>query len=87
VTDSRLEIAFEGKTKGFDAPSYKVFTNETQSGTVIFDVETRIIGRHIGTFPLRRKIRTKPALLHLSEAIGTSGCPSAFLVRKVRFPK
>jgi hypothetical protein len=42
--DSRLEIAFEGKPKGFDAPSYKVFTNETPSGTVIFDVETRIVG-------------------------------------------
>jgi hypothetical protein len=45
--DSRLESAFEGKPKGFDAPSYKVFTNETPSGTVIFDVETRIIERFI----------------------------------------
>jgi hypothetical protein len=45
--DSRLEIAFEGKPKGFDAPSYKVFTNETPSGTVIFDVETRIVERFI----------------------------------------
>jgi hypothetical protein len=38
--DSRLEIAFEGKPKGFEAPSYKVYTNETPSGTVISDVET-----------------------------------------------
>jgi hypothetical protein len=45
--DSRLEIAFQGKPKGFEAPSYKVFTNETSSGTVIFDVETRVIERFI----------------------------------------
>jgi hypothetical protein len=45
--DSRLEIAFEGKPKGFEAPSYKVYTNETPSGTVIFDVETRLIERFI----------------------------------------
>ncbi|KDR10466.1 hypothetical protein L798_15614 [Zootermopsis nevadensis] len=30
--DSRLEIAFEGKPKGFAAPSFKVFTNETSTG-------------------------------------------------------
>jgi hypothetical protein len=45
--DSRLEIAFEGKPKGFQAPSYKVFTNENQNGTVVFDVETRIVQRYI----------------------------------------
>jgi hypothetical protein len=45
--DSRLEIVFEGKPRGFEAPSYKVFTNETSSGTVIFDVETRVIERFI----------------------------------------
>jgi hypothetical protein len=43
-----LEIAFEGKPRGFEAPSYKVFTDETPSGTVIFDVGTRVIGRFIG---------------------------------------
>jgi hypothetical protein len=45
--DSRLEIAFEGKPKGFQAPSYKVFTNENSNGTVVFDVETRIVQRYI----------------------------------------
>jgi hypothetical protein len=45
--DSRLDIAFEGKPRGFEAPSYKVFTNETPAGTVIFDVETRLIERFI----------------------------------------
>jgi hypothetical protein len=45
--DSRLEMAFEGKPKGFQAPSYKVFKNENQNGTVVFDVETRIIQRYI----------------------------------------
>jgi hypothetical protein len=47
VIDSRLEIVFEGKPKGFEAPSCKVFTNETPAGTVIFDVETKIIERFI----------------------------------------
>jgi hypothetical protein len=45
--DSRLEIAFEGKPRGSEALSYKVFTNKTASGTVIFDVETRLIERFI----------------------------------------
>jgi hypothetical protein len=45
--DSRLEIAFEGKPKGFQAPSYKVFTNENPNGTVVFDVGTRIVQRYI----------------------------------------
>jgi hypothetical protein len=45
--DSKLGTAFEGKPRGFEAPSYKVFTNETPSGTVIFDVETRVIERFI----------------------------------------
>jgi hypothetical protein len=45
--DSRLEIAFKGKPKGFQAPSYKVFTNDNPNGTVVFDVETRIVQRYI----------------------------------------
>jgi hypothetical protein len=45
--DSRLEIAFAGKPKGFQAPSYKVFTNENPNGTVVFDVETRVVQRYI----------------------------------------
>jgi hypothetical protein len=45
--DSRLEIAFKGKPKGFQAPSYKVFTNDNPNGTVVFDVETRIVQRCI----------------------------------------
>lgn len=45
--DSRLEIAFEGTPKGFQAPSYKVFTNENSNGMVVFDVETRIVQRYI----------------------------------------
>jgi hypothetical protein len=44
--DSRLEIAFAGKLKGFQAP-YKVFTNGNPNGTVVFDVETRIVQRYI----------------------------------------
>jgi hypothetical protein len=42
-----LEFAFEGKPKGFQAPSYKIFTNKNLNGTVVFDVETRIVQRYI----------------------------------------
>jgi hypothetical protein len=45
--DSRLEIAFEGKPRGFQTPSYKVFTNEHPHGTVVSDVETRTVQRYI----------------------------------------
>jgi hypothetical protein len=45
--DSRLEIAFAGTPKGFQAPFYKVFTNENPNGTVVFDVQTRIGQRYI----------------------------------------
>jgi hypothetical protein len=45
--DSRLEIAFEGTLKEFQAPSYKIFTNENPKGTVVIDVETRIVQRYI----------------------------------------
>jgi hypothetical protein len=45
--DSRLETAFEGKPKGFQALLYKVFTNKNLNGTVVFDVETRIVQRYI----------------------------------------
>jgi hypothetical protein len=41
--DARLETAFEGKPKGFQAPSYKVFTNESSNGMVVFDAETRVV--------------------------------------------
>jgi hypothetical protein len=45
--DSRLEIALEGTQKGFQAPSYKVFTNENPNETAMFDVQTRIVQRYI----------------------------------------
>jgi hypothetical protein len=45
--DSRLELAFEGTPKGFQAPSYKIFTNENPNGTVVFDVETSIVQTYI----------------------------------------
>jgi hypothetical protein len=45
--DSRLEIVFKGKPKGFAAPSHAVFTHNSQYGLVIFEVETRITNRYI----------------------------------------
>jgi len=45
--DSRLEILFKGKPKGFAAPSHAVFTHNSEYGFVVFEVETRITGRYI----------------------------------------
>ena len=45
--DSRLEIAFKGKPKGFAAPSQSVFTHQSEYGLVIFEVETRVTSRYI----------------------------------------
>jgi hypothetical protein len=45
--DSRLEIAFKGKPKGFAAPSHAVFTHQSEYGVVIFEVETRVTSRYI----------------------------------------
>jgi hypothetical protein len=45
--DSRLEITFKGKPKGFDAPSHSVFTHQSEYGLVIFEVETRVTARYI----------------------------------------
>jgi hypothetical protein len=41
--DSRLEIAFKGKCRGFQGLSCKVFTNDNPNGAVVFDVQTRIV--------------------------------------------
>jgi hypothetical protein len=45
--DSRLEIAFEGKPKGITVPSYSVSNHQSEDGIVIFEVETRVVARHI----------------------------------------
>jgi hypothetical protein len=45
--DSRLEIVFKGKPKGFEAPSHSVYTHQSEYGLVIFEVETRITARYI----------------------------------------
>jgi hypothetical protein len=45
--DSRLEITFKGKPKGFAAPSHSVFTHQLEYGLVIFEVETRVTARYI----------------------------------------
>jgi hypothetical protein len=36
--DSRLETAFKGKPKRFEAPSHSVFTHQSEYGLVIFEV-------------------------------------------------
>jgi hypothetical protein len=45
--DSRLEIAFEGKPKGFVVPSYSVYNHRSKDGLVIFELETRVVSRYI----------------------------------------
>jgi hypothetical protein len=45
--DSRLEIAFKGKPKRFEAPSHSVFTHQSEHGLVIFEVETLVTSRYI----------------------------------------
>ena len=48
IAESRLEIAFAGKPKGFKVPNYKVYKYEHSEGlAVVFEVETRLIKRYI----------------------------------------
>jgi hypothetical protein len=48
VAGSRIEIAFVGHPKHFQAPSYKIYKYEPSPGlTVVFEVAVRIIRRHI----------------------------------------
>ena len=36
--DSRLEIGFEGKPRGFEVPSFAVYNHQSEHGIVIFEV-------------------------------------------------
>jgi hypothetical protein len=46
--ESRLEIAFVGRTKNFRVPNYKMYKYEHAEGlAVVFEVETRLIQRYI----------------------------------------
>jgi hypothetical protein len=48
IAESRLEIAFAGRPKGFKVPNYKVYRYEHAEGLfVVFEVETRLIKRYI----------------------------------------
>ena len=48
IAESRLEIAFVGRPKGFKVPSNKIYKYEHSEGlAVVFEVETRLIKRHI----------------------------------------
>jgi hypothetical protein len=48
IAESRLEIAFAGRPKGFKVPNYKVYRYEHSEGlAVVFEVETRLIKRYI----------------------------------------
>ena len=45
--DSRLEIGFEGKSRGFEAPFFAVYNHQSEHGIVIFEVETWVTARYI----------------------------------------
>ncbi len=48
VAESRLEIAFAGRPKGYKVPNLKIYKYEHSEGlAVVFDVETRLIKRYI----------------------------------------
>jgi hypothetical protein len=48
VSNSRLEIAFEGRPKGYKSPNYKVYKYEYSQGlVVIFEVEVHRVRRYI----------------------------------------
>jgi hypothetical protein len=51
IAESRLEIAVAGKPRGFKIPNYKVYKYEHSEGlAVVFEVETRLIKRHISPY-------------------------------------
>jgi hypothetical protein len=48
TVESRLEIAFAGRPRGFKVPNYKIYKYEHSEGVaVVFEVETRLIQRYI----------------------------------------
>jgi hypothetical protein len=48
VAESRLEIAFAGRPKGYKVPNLKIYEYEHSEGlSVVFEVETRLIKRYI----------------------------------------
>ena len=48
TVDSRVEVAFAGRPKGFKVPNYKIYKYEHSEGlAVVFEVETRLIRRYI----------------------------------------
>jgi hypothetical protein len=48
TVESRLEIAFAGRPRGFKVPNYKIYKYEHSEGVaVVFEVQTRLIKRYI----------------------------------------
>ena len=48
IAESRLEIAFAGRPRGFKVPSYKIYKYEHSEWlAVVFEVQTRLIKRYI----------------------------------------
>ena len=48
IAESRLEIAFAGRPRGFKVPSYKIYKCEhSEPLAVVFEVVTQLIKRYI----------------------------------------
>ena len=48
ISSSWLEIAFEGRPKGYKIPKYKIYKYEHSKGLVVlFEIEVRLIKRYI----------------------------------------
>ena len=48
IAESRMEIAFAGRPRGFKVPSYKIYKYEHSEWlAVVFEVQTRLIKRYI----------------------------------------
>ena len=45
--DCRLEIGFEGKSRGFEVSSFAVYNHRSEHSIVIFEVESRVTARYI----------------------------------------
>jgi len=42
-----LEIGFEGKRRGFEAPSFAVYNHQSEHGIEIFEAEAQVTARYI----------------------------------------
>jgi hypothetical protein len=47
IASSGLEVAFEGRPKGYTIPNYKIYKYELSKGLVLFALDVRLIKHYI----------------------------------------